>query len=63
MISTPFIPGDVAHLFGRFFPAVFRYYAVVCLPGLHILSRMRRERALAVDDSQAGKVGWSWRVG
>ena len=28
------------------------YYAVVCLPGLHILSRMRRERALAVDDSQ-----------
>eukprot|EP00435_Cladocopium_sp_Y103_P059177 s1032_g21.t1 len=28
------------------------YYAVVCLPGLHILSRMRRERALAVDDSK-----------
>lgn len=34
---------------------VFRYYAVVCLPGLHILSRMRRERALAVDDSQVGE--------
>lgn len=28
------------------------YYAVVCLPGLHILSRMRRDRALAVDDSK-----------
>ena len=26
---------------------------MACLPGLHILSRMRRERALAVDDSQA----------
>ena len=29
-----------------------RYYAVVCLPGLHILSRMRRDRALALEDSK-----------
>lgn len=28
------------------------YYAVVCLPGLHILSRMRRDRALALEDSK-----------
>eukprot|EP00913_Durusdinium_trenchii_P028244 g26478.t1 len=28
------------------------YYAVVCLPGLHILSRMRRQRHSAVEDSK-----------
>lgn len=30
-----------------------RYYAVVCLPGLHIIARMRRSRCVAVGDSKA----------
>ncbi|CAJ1450055.1 unnamed protein product, partial [Effrenium voratum] len=28
------------------------YYAVVCLPGLHIIARMRRSRCVAVGDSK-----------
>lgn len=28
------------------------YYAVICMPGLHVLARMRRDRAAAVSDNE-----------